>query len=90
MHYMDCNGHKLKQKLQILFNLSYEIQIRLVVYSLRGGHMQHTRTHTHKARSLAAAWRSRRFSEALGAWERIRRYEPVLANPPGGGLVPHR
>jgi len=25
-----------------------------------------------------------------GAWACIRRYEPVLANPPGGGLVPRR
>ena len=25
-----------------------------------------------------------------GAWALIRHYEPVLVNPPGGGLVPHR
>ena len=58
----------------------------------------HTFTHTHihtyiqsksKAKSLAAE-RSCRPSEALGAWARIRRFEPVLANPPGGGLVPRR
>jgi len=24
-----------------------------------------------------------------GAWALLRCYDPVLANPPGGGLVPH-
>ena len=53
-----------------------------------------TRTHTHtqkkqKAKSLSAAWWSHADPvKHWGAWARIRRYEPVLANPPGEGLYP--
>ena len=89
----DCMDKPQEQRILYLKDWHYTKYVSVVQYHTQIHTHTHTHTHTHKSKKQSLQLPLSGHTDPVkcwGTWALIRLYEPGLANPPGGGLVPCR